>query len=189
MNLKVPTVRRAKRKMRAMRIIDITQELFSGKVYPGDKPPALTVIRSGGSSLSNFECCTHNGTHIDAPRHFIENGGDAESIPLEKCMGICAVTTNAADATEAAKQYKKIILRGSITTAQAQKLTALDLIGTDSQTIGDPDVHRLLLSRGVVILEGLDLSSAPDGIYTLIALPMRLRASDGAPVRAVLLKD
>lgn len=163
-------------------IIDITQELFSGKVYPGDPEPKLTVIRSGGYNLSKLECCAHNGTHIDAPLH-IGGSGDIEAIDLNKCMGICAVMDSPPND---AANYKKIIIRGQLTAAQAEKLTGLDLIGTNEQTIGNEEVHRLLLDSGVVILEGLMLDNVSNGEYTLIALPLKLRGADGAPVRAIL---
>jgi len=46
--------------------------------------------------------------------------------------------------------------------------------------------HHSLGARGITILESLDLSDVPGGLYELLALPMRLVAADGAPVRAVL---
>lgn len=171
-------------------IIDITQELFSGKVYPGDKTPKLTVTqKSSGSRLSDFECCAHNATHIDAPNHFVPAAGDIESIPPEKCIGTCAVVSSALDAIAASQKYKKIILRGQIDKTAAGKLTGLDLIGTDEQSIGDAETHRTLLVKNVVVLEGLALDHVADGIYKLIALPLRLRGADGSPVRAVLVKE
>ncbi|MGI8553045.1 MAG: cyclase family protein [Dehalococcoidia bacterium] len=67
------------------------------------------------------------------------------------------------------------------------------LLGIDYLSIApflDPGpVHRILLAGGVVILEGLDLSSVPAGSYTLLCLPLRLSVADGAPARAVLLAD
>ena len=47
-------------------------------------------------------------------------------------------------------------------------------------------MHRILLEREVVVLEGLSLGGAEDGLYELYALPMKLGGADGAPVRAVL---
>ncbi len=44
----------------------------------------------------------------------------------------------------------------------------------------------MLLEKGVVILEGLDLSRVEGGMYELICLPLKTAAEDGAPVRAVL---
>jgi arylformamidase len=47
--------------------------------------------------------------------------------------------------------------------------------------------HRTLLGRGVIIVEGLDLSVPPAGRYDLRVLPLRLAGLDGAPARAVLI--
>jgi arylformamidase len=68
----------------------------------------------------------------------------------------------------------------------------VELIGIDALSIepfGSVDftVHHLLLGRGVVIVEGLDLSSVARGVYQLVCLPLRLEGLDGAPARAVLI--
>lgn len=46
--------------------------------------------------------------------------------------------------------------------------------------------HNALLEAGIAILEGLDLAGAPDGLYELSALPLKIDGGDGSPVRAVL---
>jgi arylformamidase len=67
------------------------------------------------------------------------------------------------------------------------------LVGTDFLSVeeygapGHP-THVTLLSAGVVILEGLDLSQVEAGTYTLACLPLPLAACDGAPARAVLIR-
>jgi arylformamidase len=68
----------------------------------------------------------------------------------------------------------------------------VELIGVDYLSVepfGSDDfaVHHLLLGRGVVIVEGLDLSDVPAGVYQFICLPLRLAGLDGAPARAVLI--
>ena len=67
------------------------------------------------------------------------------------------------------------------------------LVGTDAMSVDPGDaadlpVHRTLLSRGVAILENLDLSSAMPGIYQLVALPIRFRELDASPVQAILIR-
>lgn len=68
----------------------------------------------------------------------------------------------------------------------------LRLLGTDFLSIerrgapGHP-THVTLLSAGVVVVEGLDLSRVSPGAYTFVCLPLRLVGGDGAPARAVLL--
>jgi arylformamidase len=65
------------------------------------------------------------------------------------------------------------------------------LYGTDAPSVDPADSaelagHHALLRNRIAILEGLDLSGAPDGLYELVALPLRIAAGDGSPVRAAL---
>src|SRR5262245_51673294 len=64
------------------------------------------------------------------------------------------------------------------------------MVGIDYLSIGrgeeGPEVHRILLGAGVVILEGLDLSSTGPGLYDVICLPIRILGGDGAPARVAL---
>ncbi|MCU0502747.1 MAG: cyclase family protein [Anaerolineae bacterium] len=65
------------------------------------------------------------------------------------------------------------------------------LYGADAPSVDPVDSqalpgHHALLRNGIAILEGLDLSCAPDGIYELVALPLKIAAGDGSPVRAAL---
>lgn len=67
------------------------------------------------------------------------------------------------------------------------------LVGIDSLSIkqkGSPDntPHTHLLSKGIPIIEGLDLSQAEEGRYTLTAFPLKFTGIDGSPCRAVLTK-
>ena len=56
-----------------MKIHDISQEVFSCAVYPGDPAPVKQTLcdMSAGElyNLTAFSMCAHNGTHVDAPRH------------------------------------------------------------------------------------------------------------------------
>lgn len=65
------------------------------------------------------------------------------------------------------------------------------LVGIDYLSIqrfgDDPETHRVLFRGGAAILEGLDLSEAPPGRYTLACLPLRLEGAEATPVRAVLM--
>ena len=65
------------------------------------------------------------------------------------------------------------------------------LYGADTPSMDDADSkelpgHHALLDAGIAILEGLDLRLAPDGVYELAALPLKIAGGDGSPVRAVL---
>ena len=66
------------------------------------------------------------------------------------------------------------------------------LVGVDYLSVERADapkehpVHRTLLSAGVVIVEGLDLSFAPQGACELLCLPLLIAGGDGAPARAFI---
>lgn len=67
------------------------------------------------------------------------------------------------------------------------------LVGTDFLGIekrGNPGhpVHKMLLSNGVVVVEGLDLSEVEEGIYDIVCLPLRVVGADGSPARVLLIR-
>jgi arylformamidase len=66
------------------------------------------------------------------------------------------------------------------------RLVGIDYLSIEQFHSGHHRTHTTLLSRGVVIVEGLDLSAPPPGTYDLYCLPIQLGGIDGAPARAVL---
>lgn len=75
----------------------------------------------------------------------------------------------------------------------ADHLGALGIVlyGTDAPSVDDADSktldgHHALLRNNIFILEGLDLTDVPDGVYELVAFPLKILGGDGSPVRAVL---
>lgn len=69
----------------------------------------------------------------------------------------------------------------------------VELIGVDYLSVQrfqdpEPTTHEVLLSAGIVILEGVDLGGVAVGEYELVCLPLRLVGCDGAPARAVLFR-
>jgi len=68
------------------------------------------------------------------------------------------------------------------------KLVGIDYLSIEKFNSPKHETHLALLSHGVVILEGLNLSEVSAGRYELICLPLRLRSNlgDGAPARVVL---
>jgi arylformamidase len=68
------------------------------------------------------------------------------------------------------------------------KLVGVDYISAEQFGAPAPRTHRILLGRGIPIVEGLDLSDAPAGEYELIVLPMKVRGHEAAPARAILRK-
>ena len=196
-----------------MKIYDISQEVFSCEVFPGDPTPqkqTLCSMKNGDLyNMTAFSMCAHNGTHIDAPRHFISDGATVEDIDINKFVGFAYVVSHkgevtADDAREMLANAKKlnpeaakrILIKGDATvTVEAADVFAdekIDLIGNESQTVGPIDapmqVHLRLLGEGVVLLEGIRLADVPDGVYFLNAAPLNLGDVDGAPARAILIE-
>lgn len=195
-----------------MKIYDISQEVFGCQVYPGDPTPKKTALRSMEKgdlyNLTEFSMCAHNGTHIDAPFHFIKDGKTVEKIELESFVGMayvaehCGVVTDE-DAlkiiqkakTENAQAAKRILIKGEAeVSVQAAKIFACSgivLLGNESQTVGPEnapmEVHQILLSSGAVLLEGIRLAQVLEGVYFLNAAPLNLSGADGSPCRAVLI--
>lgn len=194
-----------------MRIIDISQEVLSCNVFPGDESPkaeqVLSIEKGDVCNLSVFSMCAHNGTHIDAPFHFLNNGRTVEQIPLDAFAGDCYVARHEGDVTEEdAKEIlkkaknaganEKILIGGKATvTIEAAEVFAeagVKLIGNESQTVGPEDapmaVHLVLLAKEIVLLEGLVLTEVPEGKYFLNAAPLNFAGFDGAPCRAWLME-
>ena len=195
-----------------MKIYDISQELFSCVVFPGDPAPRREVLFSMEEgalyNLTALSLCAHNGTHIDAPHHFIQDGKTVEQLSLEKLVGWAYVThesgiLTAEDADRILakaknsnpESAKRILIGGKATVSEEAAsvfaAAGIDLVGNESQTVGPEDapmqVHLTLLGAEVVLLEGIRLGGVPDGVYLLSAAPISLGGSDGAPCRAILI--
>ena len=100
-----------------------------------------------------------------------------------------------ADLIGLADMCPRILLAGGDITAEQARAVAdkLVLLGTSGLSFGESageqeEVHKILLGAGVVLLEGLELGGVEYGEYFLVALPLRLKGSDGSPVRAVLIR-
>lgn len=191
-------------------IYDISQELFSCAVFPGDPVPRLERLcdmsKGDAINLTAFSMCSHNGTHLDAPAHFVKDGKTLEQLDPSSFLGDCYVARHEGDVTAedahhildmaaAAGASQRLLIAGkaTITEAAAKVLAAakLKLLGNESQTVGPEDapmqVHLILLGADMVLLEGVILSHVPEGKYFLSAAPLKLGGCEGAPCRAMLI--
>lgn len=189
-----------------MKIYDISQELFGCRVFPGDLAPSqehpLRIKKGDTCNVTNLSLCAHNGTHLDAPFHFCENGKTVDQLDLHRVIGEAIVVSFEGELSgtdidrimETAP--KRILFKGHtvVTLEAAKALTRheIELVGVESQTVGPEDapmqVHLELLGKEAVLLEGIRLDKVPDGTYFLNAAPVNLGGADGAPCRAVLVK-
>lgn len=192
-----------------MKIYDISRELFSAKVYPGDPAPTMEFLQSlkkpdpDNCQLSRLTVGSHSGTHLDAPRHFFKNGWDVAQIDLHRCVGQCKVVR--AKGRISPKEIedflqdgtKRLLIKGedvliSRECARAAVCGGLYCLGVEGINVcGDRDtkeVHQELLGAQVVLLESLDLSKVACGEYFLAAQPLKVHGLDGSPIRAILLE-
>ena len=190
-----------------MKLYDISQEIFSCAVYPGDPEPEKMTLYSTKEAdlynLTSFAMCAHNGTHIDAPFHFLPQGKTVDQMDLTHFVGDCYVAHHQGEVlAEDAKAIlakagtaPRILIAGNSTvTAEAAEVFAagkLKLLGNEGQTVGPEDapmqVHLILLKREIALLEGIMLEGVPEGHYFLSAAPLNLGGCDGAPCRAYLI--
>lgn len=66
------------------------------------------------------------------------------------------------------------------------RLVGVDYLSVGSYKKGGKEVHRLLLEAGAWIIEGLNLTEAPEGECEYICLPLKIKGGDGAPSRVLL---
>lgn len=67
------------------RIVDLTLTMRPG--MRGVEIEPNTSIANQGWNTTMLHLYSHAGTHLDAPRHFIDQGGTLEAMRLETCVG------------------------------------------------------------------------------------------------------
>lgn len=149
---------------------------------------------------------SHLGTHADAPSHVLADGEPIGSSRLEAFLGPARVVDLPGrgevgpDSLPSRSVGVRRVLFRTRGLAFLAPLAALRLaergtilVGTDAMSVDPADaedlpVHRTLLSRGVMLLENLNLEGIEPGDYGLVAVPLAFRDLDASPVRAVLIK-
>ncbi len=191
-----------------MIIYDITPDIFSAKLYPGDSEPILesrAQIKTGSDyNLSDISMCLHTGAHIDAPLHFLDDGDSVDRLSPSKFVGRCVVReANGPVTAEWIEKNlpwdcKRLIIKcasnGYLMDNAVFELCRfnIELVGIDSVSIASEEnegsVHRELLNNGIAVLEGIDLTDIAPGEYFLFAPPIKIGGAEAAPCRALLIK-
>ncbi len=206
------------------RIYDISTPVRNGGVvYPGNPEiriqPQQAISQGAGANVSSIAFGSHSGTHIDAVKHFFDDGQTVDQIALDRFIGPVILLSfpddlMAVGAADLARHdigaHTRILLRtrnssfiegpgfvndftylapdgAEYLVGHGVELVGIDYFSIEQFHSGHHRTHRALLERGVVIVEGLDLSEPAPGEYQLICLPLRLAGLDAAPARAVLL--
>ena len=189
-------------------IIDISKDLLTSELYPGDPKPEVSVFsalaRGDECNMARISATLHCGTHADAPLHFISGGNSIGAAELDRFIGECSVikvppgriTGQYADEFFPKGAQRLLLKSGGTayfdkTGAEETAYLGYKLIGTDSMSIGGEEdqtsPHRALLGENVAVLENLDLTNVKPGRYFLFAPPIKITGVDAAPVRAVLI--
>ena len=207
---------------RVPKLLDVSVPLAAGiPAFPGNPEfelqPIKRIADGGSSNVSRMVIGTHTGTHVDAPKHFIDDAGGVDTLSLDLLIGrarVVEITRRGGIGAEelaaaGLREDLRVLLKTSnsrlwntstfhedythVTEAGARYLVdqGVKVVGIDYLSIeqfrkpGAP-AHRILLSNGVIIIEGLNLADAEPGMYEMYCLPLLVVGGDGAPARVVL---
>lgn len=177
----------------------------------------MDFARGDNLTLSKISTTVHMGAHVDAPSHYIARGKGIDSRKLDYYLGDCQVITVRIPRGqrilpehlkgEPIKANRVIFKTGSfpdpnrwnadfnsISPELVEYLAreGVILVGIDTPSV-DPaedkvlETHQVIARLDLAILEGVVLDHVPDGVYQLVALPLRLKNADASPVRAILI--
>mgnify|MGYP001155128693 CR=1 FL=1 len=178
-------------------------------IYPGDISPKITVQQDyskDGCRVSKLTLGSHTGTHVDAPKHFLKDGLAIDEVSIDTLLGparVIEVSPGIIKKKDIPQDLKsgEILLFKTKDNSESCYIddkvadyliyTGIKALGCDSLSIESPEgtgiVHQKLLSKPVIIIEGLDLKSVPPGNYFFVCLPLKIKGCDGAPARAILM--
>ncbi len=199
--------------------IDISPPLHAGiAVWPGDVAFSRELTCSfddAGVAASSVRTTLHAGAHADAPSHLHRDGASIDQRDLALYYGPCEVVEVMVAAggrvppVGAVRAPRVLFKTGSSPDPDAfdEDFAALSpeliddlalqgvvLVGIDTPSV-DPfrsvglESHKAAFANDLAILEGLVLDEVQPGLYTLIALPLKVVGADASPVRAVLMTD
>jgi len=199
--------------------MDIHSSMKVYKNYEHKKPIIENIANyeTGHYYETDIKMNLHTGTHIDAPLHMVEKGATVETYALERFITQARVfdLTHVEDKIGKkdlellgiqAKDFVLFKTRNSdkktfdfnfISLAEdgARYLVEIGINGVGIDALGiergqdNHMTHIRLLSQNIIILEGLVLKEIPEGTYQIIALPIKVRGVEAAPVRAILIKE
>jgi arylformamidase len=186
-------------------------------IWTGNPGVSLTqtqfLAHGDTANVSKLCCGVHTGTHVDAPRHFIDGAGGVETLDVDALCGPALVVDlrhleTSIEAASLATLDLSGVTRVVFATRNSQLWAAetftldfvsiapsaaeflvdrgIRLVGIDYLSVGSPETHRVLLSAGVICVEGLDMIGIEAGLYDIYCGPVKLDGADGAPARVLL---
>jgi len=177
---------------------------------------ALRMAEGAHLELSSLTTTVHVGAHADAPSHYLLGGAGIGERPLERYYGPCQVMrvevgrgerVGVEHLTGPVRAPRLLLRTGTFPdperwnedfaalaptlvahlAAAGVVLVGIDTPSIDLMTSKDLPAHKAVAAADMAVLEGLLLDDAPEGVHTLIALPLRIEGADASPVRAALL--
>lgn len=140
-----------------MKIYDISQEVFTCTVFPGDPQPKRDIMMkiSEGSicNLTALSMCAHNGTHVDAPYHFLNDGKTIDQVDLERFIGWAFVADHEG---EVSAEDAKCMLEKAIA-AGAQRAGFATGSGVVEEMRDQASKRILIKGKSVVTLEAAEV--------------------------------
>jgi arylformamidase len=194
------------------RVVSGSTAVFPGDT-PFSREYVMSIEGGDSCNTSTIRLSSHTGTHVDAPSHFVDGAPGVDQITVDTFVGRCRVVhvkearcIRPADVKKLdMKKEERLLFRTPrapgddewrddftyLSVDAARALSGLRLVGIDTPSV-DPknsktlEAHKILFENGVAILESLNLEGVPEGVYDLIALPLRIAGGEASPVRAVI---
>lgn len=172
-----------------MNIIDLSKSLYTGmQVYPGDPAVEVKVVHTHEEhtwELRELHLGSHTGTHVDAFSHMHKHGKNLDDIPLSRFFGPASVVK----ANDVFPQGMGLFFTDDVGVELVDRI----LIAQAPFVGGEisEGLERALLQAEIVTYTNLvNLELIPEGqIFTFYGLPLKIRAGDGSPVRAIAIID
>lgn len=185
---------------------------------PASREVLCDLAKGDTITLSTLRATVHLGAHADAPSHYGRDARTIEAQSLTPYLGPCQVVTARVSRAErvtvahlaAEISQPRVLIRTESYpdpndfnkdfaalapelidhhAARSGVLIGLDTPSVDLFDSKDLPSHQAALRHDIALLEGVTLTSVPDGVYELIALPLKLAGFDASPVRAVLREE
>ncbi len=198
-------------------VIEESMGVWKDKGSKRPKIEVTSTLETGNANESRLHLDAHTGTHADAPFHFLQNGKKIDDIEVDRFLGECIVVDltkiknrgiekrdlinakirkNDIVILKTSNKYKKTFDFYFVYLAEsgAKFLVSKNIKGVGINALGiernqpEHSTHKALLSKGIIIFEGLELSKIKAGRYFFIGMPLKVKGADGAPMRAVLVK-
>ncbi len=191
-----------------------TMTVYKDKAEKKPTFHALATHEANGAQDTVITMSMHTGTHMDYPWHMIAHGATSAQAAMDEALlgEVKVFDVSDVDRVDAKTVARCDIRRGDfvffktrnsqteafdfafvdVEKSGAEALSdlgvrgvGLDALGIERDQAGHP-THKTLLSQGIIIIEGLRLKDVPEGVYELLALPLKIENMEALPLRVLL---